>query len=180
MALEEGLAMAASAIADNFDPRYLPRTPEPRVTRESDVSEEIIRFEKLAAKLECDWADLPDGIKVILADWAYEVLDDIQPPRTFVEKAGRATMTIVAITRLVLQGRTNEFYRWLMARDSLVNAVLDGIEMDRGDYRADLREALQELNPNQDGYNPSDGTWITGDNALEQLNELSRNALKEV
>jgi hypothetical protein len=169
----KGNVMAASTTFDNFDFRHLPRTPEPRLTRKASVMDEAIRLEKLAYTVSRHWPELSDKVKLLLADWVYEILDESQPPRTPIEKVVRAITTVVVVTRLVLRGEISDFHRWMMARDSLVQAVLDGIEMDNPDYRADLKAALEE-------FSTDEGTWLTGDGALERLNELSRQALEEV
>lgn len=127
-----------------------------KVRTSSDFYDLASSLYKMSEEIERNWETLSNDEKALHKTMVYRVLE--AKPSLYKRLRYRWTLLHVPEDGLL---------QFQSAAWRLINTVLDKIEEENEQYKNDVVNALEQLNP------VDNGMFVTGDNAIERLRELS-------
>lgn len=119
-------------------------SPSPRTSDASRLRKSARTLDRVAAKIEGHWEELPMEERTAYAELAHTVVDPAEEEegkmRSFIWRARTAWNLFL----MGLKGEQEAFVEYRVAFRRFVEAVLDAVEHENPAYQVSLNEAIQE------------------------------------
>jgi hypothetical protein len=157
-----------------INPREIMRFSAPDAAEPSELREIAQHMESIAASVENTWDDapLPPKLREALIALAYST---VEPPKGIARRYSAAIRGGLWYARIKLKGEQEAFFDYIIAQRRLTDAVLAAIERENPAYQKALSEALERA-----FSDVKQSKALTPEDTLEQLRELSDEALREL
>jgi hypothetical protein len=155
-----------------INPTELRRLSAPDAAEPSKLGEMTQKAEFLASAVENLWEEMPLKVRKPLITLAYLTL---QPPKGFFDRYSTALRGSLRYAHIRLRGEQDAFFDYVVAYRRLTNAILGALERENPAYQRALSEAVEEAFSDLDRSEE-----LTPEDTLEQLRQLSDEALREV
>ncbi len=155
-----------------INPIELRRLSAPDAAEPSKLREMTQTAEILAGAVENHWEGMPPKMREALVAIVYSMME---PPQNPIRKYGAALRGGLWYARIRLRGEHEAFSDFVIAHRQMVNAILGAIERDNPTYQRALSEAVEES-----FFDSEQGQELTPEDTLDQLRQLSDEALREL
>jgi hypothetical protein len=158
-----------------IDPREIMRFTAPDTAEPSELREMAQKMEVAAARVEYMWSEAPPPPKLreALVAFAYSAVEP--PPKSIAGRYATAIRGGLWYARIKLKGEQEAFFDYVVARRRLTNTILAAIERENPAYQKALSEAVEGAFSDLE-----QGKALTAEDTLDQLSQLSDEALKEL
>ncbi len=140
--------------------------PSPRTSDASRLRDFARRLDKLSAKIEGHWEELPAEERTAYAELAHAVIEPSEEEQGKIRSLIWRSRTAWNLFLMGLKGEQEAFVEYRVAFRRFLEAVLDAVEREDPAYQKALDEALQE------GLSGGTGEPMTVERARERRRQL--------